>query len=76
MHHWAQNNLEFLGSKKGNLDIAASILLSGSSYVPLKEAMDIAKINTISETKFYRIQKKTLFPAINNVYQKTLITAQ
>ena len=54
----------------GNKAIAASILLSGSSYAPFRESMDIAKIQMFGKSFFYETQNHLLFPAINNVYQK------
>ena len=54
----------------GNLAIAASILLSGSTYAPFRESMDIANIQMFGKSYFYDTQKRVLFPAINNVYQK------
>ena len=53
----------------GNIAIAASILISGSSYQPFRDAMDIAKVKMFSKSTFFTIQNRLLFPAINNVYQ-------
>ena len=50
--------------------LSSAIVLSGSTYTPFSEAMQIAKVSFLSEKAFYTIQKDLIFPAINNVYQR------
>ena len=54
----------------GNMALVASILLSGLSFNVFQRAMQITDIQIIGERTFYNIQKKYLFPAINQVYEK------
>ena len=53
---------------EGHDTLAASILLSGLSYQRFSEAMEIGNIEFFRKDMFYRLQKKFLFLAINNVY--------
>ena len=56
------------GMASGNLSIAASILLSGSTFQSVKEMMEIGNIDFIGTTTFYDLQKRYIIPAINKVY--------
>ena len=56
----------------GHVTIAASILLSGGTFQPVREAMKIAKVKMFEHNTFYRIQKSLLFPAIINIYQRKM----
>lgn len=53
-----------------NVQVAAGILLSGSTFSHFQEAMRIMNVGTLAERTFYRIQSNTLFPAVNAVYNK------
>ena len=69
MNTW---NLMEHDSHDGHVAIAASILLSGGTFQPFREAMKIAKLKMFEHNTFYRIQKSLLFPAINNIYQRKM----
>ena len=62
-HRKVWSSLEQQSSQhwNGNIAIAASILISGSSYQPFRDAMDIAKVKMSSKGTFF---------TINNVYQR------
>ena len=67
-----ENNWNSLANEgqfhEGHVTLAASILLLGLSYQRFSEAMEIGNIEFFHKDTFYRLQKKFLFPAINNVY--------
>ena len=48
----------------GNTSLTASILLSGGTFGRQRDIMHISNISFISQTTFYRIQKKLLYPSI------------
>ena len=52
----------------GNINISAGILFSGSTFHRIKEIMNIVNEAFISQSTFYSIQKKLLYPAIHRVY--------
>ena len=52
----------------GNINISAGILFSGDTFKRIKEIMNIANAAFISQSTFYSIQKKLLYPAIHRVY--------
>ena len=52
----------------GNINISARILFSGNTFQRIKEIMNIANVALISQSTFYSIQKKLLYPAIHRVY--------
>ena len=52
----------------GNINISAGILFSGNTFQCIKEIMNIANVAFISQSTFYFIQKKLLYPAIHWVY--------
>ena len=56
------------GMPSGNLSMAASILLSGNTYIRIKEMMNIANVRFFSGTTYNHLQNRYLFPAINKVY--------
>ena len=55
----------------GNINISAGILFSGNTFQRIKEIMNIANVAFISQSTFYSIQKKLLYPAIHRVYSST-----
>ena len=65
-HNSKRNKKEY----DGNVAIAASILLSGGTFQPFHEQMEVLKVKMLDHRTFYRVQKSLLFPAINNVYQR------
>ena len=69
MNTW--NSMEH-DSCDGHVAITASILLSGGTFQPFREAMKIAKVKMFEHNTFYRIQKSLLFLAINNIYQRKM----
>ena len=56
------------GMSTGNINISAGILFSGNTFQRIKEIMNIANVAFISQSTFYSIQKKLLYPAIHRVY--------
>ena len=52
----------------GNINISAGILFSGNTFQHIKEVMNITNVAFISQSTFYSIQKKLLYPAIHRVY--------
>ena len=56
------------GMSSGNINIYAGILFSGNTFQRIKEIMNIANVAFISQSTFYSIQKKLLYPAIHRVY--------
>ena len=44
----------------GHVAIAASILLSGGTFQPFHEAMEIAKVKMFQKNTLYRIQKNSV----------------
>ena len=52
------------------MTLCAGTLLSGQTYGGIRRAMDYAGVRFIGKTRFYSIQKKYLFPAINHIYEK------
>ena len=59
------------GMSTGNINISAGILFSGNTFQRIKEIMNIANVAFISQSTFYSIQKKLLYPAIHRVYSST-----
>ena len=56
------------GMAAGNISLTASILLSGGTFERQRDIMHISNISFISQTTFYRIQKKLLYPSILRVF--------
>ena len=56
------------GMSSGNINIYAGILFSGNTFQRIKEIMNIANVAFISQSTFYSIQKKLLYPVIHRVY--------
>ena len=56
------------GMSSGNINIYAGILFSGNTFQCIKEIMNIANVAFISQSTFYSIQKKLLYPVIHRVY--------
>ena len=56
------------GMSTGNINISAGILFSGNTFQRIKEVMNITNVAFISQSTFYSIQKKLLYPAIHRVY--------
>ena len=56
------------GMSTGNINISAGILFSGNTFHRIKEIMNIVNEAFISQSTFYSIQKKLLYPAIHRVY--------
>ena len=54
----------------GNLLLSSSILLSGSTYTRVASLADILNLKFLSENTFYTIQKKYLFPVINECWKR------
>ena len=52
----------------GNINISAGILFSGNTFQHIKEVMNITNVAFISQSTFYSIQKKLLYPAIHLVH--------
>ena len=52
----------------GNINISAGILFSGNTFQRIKEVMNITNVAFISQSTFYSIQKKLLYPAIHLVH--------
>ena len=56
------------GMAASNISLTASILLSGGTFERQRDIMQISNISFISQTTFYRIQKKLLYPSIHRVF--------
>lgn len=54
----------------GNVDLAAAILFNGCSPAKCLNFLNSAGICCISQRTFYRIQKKILLPAVDQVWQE------
>uniref|UniRef100_A0A803K582 THAP-type domain-containing protein n=1 Tax=Xenopus tropicalis TaxID=8364 RepID=A0A803K582_XENTR len=54
----------------GNVLMAASVLLSGSSFRKVHEMYSILGVSTISHTTFYNYQRAYLFPSIDYHWQQ------
>lgn len=52
----------------GNVDLAAGILLTGNTYGRISELFNLLNISCLGKTLFYRLQKRLLFPIINQCY--------
>ncbi|XP_054927727.1 uncharacterized protein [Dermacentor andersoni] len=76
-HMWASQPL--LGMKpKGNVDLSAAILFSGSSVAGTLRMMRLMGVQVISDQTFFSYQKAYLFPAVTAVWdehQKGLLAA-
>ena len=57
-HNSKRNKKEY----DGNVAIAASILLSGGTFQPFHEQMEVLKVKMFDHRTFYRIQKSLLIP--------------
>ena len=52
----------------GNILTVASIILGGT-YIQFNSVSNILKLQFLSFTQFYALQKKYIFPAINKIYK-------
>ena len=55
---------------EGNLALSAGIILSGSTFEPIRKIMQTAGVQFLGKSSFYKIQEKFIFPAINHVYNE------
>ncbi|XP_057311862.1 uncharacterized protein LOC130649578 [Hydractinia symbiolongicarpus] len=58
------------GRAAGNLLLSAAILYSGNTYARIAEMMSILRLQFISKSTFYDIQRSVLFPKLNTFYKK------
>ena len=58
----------------GNLLVSASVLFSGSTMHRFAAMADILKLQSLSESEFYRIQDACLFPIIQKAYDRHIDT--
>uniref|UniRef100_A0A803KFX0 THAP-type domain-containing protein n=1 Tax=Xenopus tropicalis TaxID=8364 RepID=A0A803KFX0_XENTR len=54
----------------GNVALANSIVLSGSTYTKVKDMFNILNVPFYSHTSFYRYQREYIFPAIDKQWQQ------
>ena len=52
---------------EGNLALSAGIILSGSTFEPIRKIMQTAGVQFLGKSSFYKSQEKFIFPAINHV---------
>lgn len=52
----------------GNLLLAAAILFSGNTYARMHDFADYLKMPILSESQFYALQKRYLFPVVNDTW--------
>ena len=53
----------------GNISLSACILFSSNTFTKIQKYFKLAKIPFISESSYYRIQKKYIFPVANEAWQ-------
>jgi predicted RNA-binding Zn-ribbon protein involved in translation (DUF1610 family) len=58
----------------GNVLVSASVLFSGSTIHRFATMADILKLQSLSESEFYRIQDACLFPIIQEAYDRHIDT--
>jgi len=52
----------------GNLLLSAAVLFSGNTYIVLYDIADHLHMPIVGETQFYNIQKRYLFPVVNETW--------
>lgn len=62
----SQPTLNKMGA--GNLLLSAAVLFSGSTYTKLKDIADLLKMPILGECQFYSLQKRYLFPVVNEAW--------
>ena len=53
----------------GNILTVALIIFGGGTYIQFNCVSNILKLQLLSSTQFYALQKKYVFPAINKIYK-------
>ena len=54
----------------GNLLLASSVVFTGNTYGRIKELLEVLSVACISKTSFMELQKKFVFPVINEFFIK------
>ena len=62
----SQPTLNKMGA--GNLLLSAAVLFSGNTYTRLHDIADHLNMPIVGETQFYNIQKRYLFPVVNETW--------
>ena len=71
--HMTWSSYEKNKNFSANTQMAAAILMSDSTFSQFKDALNIMDDNLVSKRTFYRLQSTVLYPAINAVYNISVI---